>query len=171
METRHLAYAIADAFVEGIRDSHSAAQFAEIRRRNAAELDQGVCHSHDFCDANMIMLEAFTAICGREPAFLEGTDAEGHYSEAAEADAALWSQAWNIAASVGLRAACGEPTPLEKMTAQYEAFVASHGYAAFRGDAEELLLSGTVTSQADAQWLSAFVEQWEDMETAAQRHA
>ena len=30
----------------------------EVGRRNAVETEQGVCHTHDFCDANEVMLDA-----------------------------------------------------------------------------------------------------------------
>ena len=35
--------------------------------RNRAENCGSVCHSHDYCDANMIMVEAFKEVCKREP--------------------------------------------------------------------------------------------------------
>ena len=43
------------------------------------------CASHDFCDANMAMLEAWLVACGREP------DPEN------QSDADLWGAAWDIA--------------------------------------------------------------------------
>jgi hypothetical protein len=35
-------------------------------RDNARETDKQICHSHDHCDANMAMLEAFTEVLGYE---------------------------------------------------------------------------------------------------------
>lgn len=43
-----------------------------------------VCATHDFCDANMLMAEAFEEVQGREP------------DVASEDDAAVWSAAWDI---------------------------------------------------------------------------
>lgn len=41
--------------------------FVTIRQRNATPAYQsGACASHDFCDANMVMLEAWEAVMGRE---------------------------------------------------------------------------------------------------------
>ena len=48
----------------------------------------GVCHSHDFCDANMTMLAATEEI---------GLDLDHENN----ADAALWGKAWDIAAKSG----------------------------------------------------------------------
>lgn len=51
--------------------------------RNRAEGDPNVCHTHDFCDANMVMAEAFKAVTGRE------------VEVDSDEDCALWSTAWN----------------------------------------------------------------------------
>lgn len=45
-------------FAEILKDWLTEAEWEEMRRRNAAETEHGVCHSHDFCDANMAMAEA-----------------------------------------------------------------------------------------------------------------
>lgn len=45
----------------------------------------GACATHDFCDANELMAEAFKEFTGREPDCAD------------EKDAALWSGAWNAA--------------------------------------------------------------------------
>lgn len=62
-----------------------------VRRVNEANrtLPQGACASHDHCDANMPMAAAFEAIVGR-PVDPDSDD-----------DAALWSQAWEIAQEHG----------------------------------------------------------------------
>lgn len=56
----------------------------EIRARNVSA-GPGVCASHDFCDANMPMADAFESIMGRP------------VDPANDDDAALWSAAWNVA--------------------------------------------------------------------------
>ncbi len=43
------------------------------------------CATQDFCDANMIMDEAFTAVLGRD------------MDVGSEDDAALWNAAWDLA--------------------------------------------------------------------------
>lgn len=66
-------------------------QMREANERNAL-LDWGgmVCHSHDFCDANMAMDEAFRHVMNRDPI----ADIEAGMSEA---DCMLWNDAWDIA--------------------------------------------------------------------------
>ena len=60
-----------------------------VDARNAAEAEAGICHTHDFCDANMAMFDAFEAVVGRE-------------SEAdSEDDSRLWNAAWNCALEHG----------------------------------------------------------------------
>ncbi len=54
--------------------------------RNRAETGPGVCHSHDFCDANMVVYAVFLRH-GMAPASEEGMERQG----------ALRDQAWNLA--------------------------------------------------------------------------
>lgn len=62
---------LARAFVRMLAITLSAEKLAEVVRLNAsdpnANHDGGVCHSHDFCDANEVMLTAFAEYKGREP--------------------------------------------------------------------------------------------------------
>ena len=76
--------AIAEAFAEVMRQWLTPDEFAEMKRRNV-HYDSLVCASHDFCDANMAMAEAFQGVTSRE---IDGENA---------ADAALWSDAWGLA--------------------------------------------------------------------------
>ena len=62
--------------------------FMDIRRRNALpEYQVNACASHEFCDANEVMRDAFEAEFGRSPN-LEDDDG---------ADVALINAAWNLA--------------------------------------------------------------------------
>ena len=79
------ARTIGDHFAGLLKDDLTKAQFAEILRRNKVQMNGGICHSHDFCDANVLMEIAFRAIVGREP------------DVGSDADAALWSAAWRHA--------------------------------------------------------------------------
>lgn len=66
-----------------------------VRRKNRvahAKRDYSVCHSHDFCDANMAMDEAWRSLFVRAPGVQE------------PADASLWEAAWHIAATYGFDA-------------------------------------------------------------------
>lgn len=57
----------------------------ELIKRNKARTP-GICHSHDFCDANMAMLEAWTELTGQE--CVDGED---------EAACRAWNAAWDRA--------------------------------------------------------------------------
>lgn len=72
------------AFVKGLTKTLTAEQFAEMCKLNAEETSTCVCHSHDFCDANEVMAEAF-----------ESVGVEFDLSD--DADRALWSAAWGCA--------------------------------------------------------------------------
>ena len=77
-----LAFTFTEVLGEWLTDD----QFDEMRRRNVSpEYADGACASHDFCDANMAMLEAFKRVVGRAPDLAE------------DADVNLWDNAWNEA--------------------------------------------------------------------------
>lgn len=53
--------------------------------RNKKQSDKNICHSHDFCDANEVMNEAFQKVFGRE------LDSDSDF------DASVWNNAWKQA--------------------------------------------------------------------------
>jgi hypothetical protein len=53
------AETLATEFTIVIREWLNPATLATIDSRNAAELDPHICHSHDFCDPNQAMIDAF----------------------------------------------------------------------------------------------------------------
>ena len=59
-------------------------EFKEACRRNHG-INEGLCASHDFCDANMVMDEAW------------GETVDHEMSPSSAVDAELWSGAWEIA--------------------------------------------------------------------------
>lgn len=65
-----------------------------VVERNRMETSQSCCHTHDFCDANMVLYEVFLRH-GMDPATEEGMERHG----------ALWDQAWNLAKSQEFRVA------------------------------------------------------------------
>lgn len=85
-EARQLAF----EFSEELRRELSPENFTETVRRNAEETDDRICHSHDFCDANMAMAAAFETVTGREYRPLDG-----------DADDELWQEAWGLAKEWG----------------------------------------------------------------------
>lgn len=150
------ALQIAFAFAANLREqlAGSADLFGEMCRLNENETSGGVCHSHDFCDANMPMDDAFTAIVGHE---LEAAD---------EADCALWNDAWGLARSLGMIEATGGKAPTEEQTlcAEYRFWLIENGAAVpddWDHSADELVLHDDWFTLEQRQWLSAFIDRWE----------
>ncbi len=78
---------IAKTFVALLALAVTASDFNEIAKRNKEEADKGVCHSHDFIDANEVMAEAFD-VCN-QPFDLNN-----------QLDVTLWSGAWDEAKEI-----------------------------------------------------------------------
>ena len=85
MNASELARSFADILGEWLTPE----QFAEMRLRNVQYVNDNICASHDYCDANMAMIEAFNRVLGREPASWFANDSD--------ADMRLMDEAWNIA--------------------------------------------------------------------------
>ena len=89
------AVTIAEVFAAIVREWLTAAEFAEMRRLNAAETEPNVCHSHDYCDANIAMDEAFRRVLGRGP--LDDGARDPVDDGMTAANVALWNEAFSIA--------------------------------------------------------------------------
>lgn len=94
---------LANEFATVLREWLSPDEFATMRETNARYARDGitysdgshgtadgVCASHDYCDANVAMGEAFERIVGRESVM----PSEGPQGEH---DQALWNSAWALA--------------------------------------------------------------------------
>lgn len=79
-------------FSKGLRSYLTGAQMAEVVRLNDAEKSTGICHSHDYCDANIFLYEVFMKY-GMNPVEDGGLELWG----------ALWDQAWNAAKASGFK--------------------------------------------------------------------
>ena len=73
-------------FSQGLHAYLTPEQISEVVERNKNETDPHICHSHDFCDANMFLYDVFKKY-GMDPA------AEGGMKKCAD----LWNSAWNLA--------------------------------------------------------------------------
>jgi hypothetical protein len=74
---------LADEFDAELRAELSESDYDDAVVLNRDEESAGVCHTHDFCDANVFMAEAFEKVVGR-PIDLQS-----------DADTALWNAAWS----------------------------------------------------------------------------
>lgn len=71
---------LANEFSKLLRDTLTAEQMSEVVRLNKTiEYSNGGCAAQDLCDANQVMIDAFTKIYGREPALSEEPDFEMNF--------------------------------------------------------------------------------------------
>ena len=79
---------VAKRFSTLLRDALTCDEMVMVIARNEIEGDDSICHSHDFCDANMIMGQAICDIIGAH--------------DTGDADVQqLWGAAWKIAIKNG----------------------------------------------------------------------
>lgn len=88
---------VARRFAERIAENIEPDDLDEIDERNRREADKSICHSHDFCDANVHMQMAIMAVTG-------GLDAGARLTEPEQSKVhRLWQSAWDKAKSLGFR--------------------------------------------------------------------
>lgn len=80
------AQELADRFSRRIRRVLTVDEVDSANELNADETEDGVCHTHDYCDANMVMMNAL----GMMPR---------------ESDSGLWAEAWRLARESGFKPA------------------------------------------------------------------
>lgn len=80
---------VAHAFLEQLREDLGEADFKEVLRKQREEPIEGVCHSHDYCDANMAMDAAMASV--GIVALPEGED------DLPDRVVDLWNAAWDHA--------------------------------------------------------------------------
>lgn len=85
---RPSAEALCEKFVEKLIEEIGVKKVGEVRRLNHKEKSAGVCHSHDFCDANMVMLAAYCGLTKMDEDAAVLND---------EKTVALWNSAWDLA--------------------------------------------------------------------------
>lgn len=91
LSRRHVAKAVANAFISGVLDVLNDEEVALMVERNRSETLESVCHSHDFVDANMYMDVAFRQVMG--VGLFDGKV----NGEIDERKIALWNEAWDLA--------------------------------------------------------------------------
>lgn len=84
--------ALAAEFTRVLREWLTEEQMREVVKRNATVRYAGCCASHDFCDANMAMLEACAKLTGKP---------ETEHDFADEALCAIVNRAWDLARASG----------------------------------------------------------------------
>lgn len=77
---------LAKMFSWEMRCALTKEEMAEVIEANRDLENTGACASHDVCDANMVMMEAWTKFFGVD--YINGDDDE---------QCRLWSEAWHLA--------------------------------------------------------------------------
>lgn len=83
------AESLAIKFAELLKKEVGLINFAMLKFKNWSEIEPSVCHSHDYCDANMVMDAAFQSF-GIDP--LPDIEA-GMSQEVVD----RWNEAWDFA--------------------------------------------------------------------------
>lgn len=91
---------LALSFAISLREEIGDKDYNEVRARNATDEYARFCASHDFCDANMVMFDAFNTEIGLDIDF-DNDDAPAFNDDAA----AIWNAAWDLARATYLTAA------------------------------------------------------------------
>lgn len=83
---------VAEAFIKQLREDVTPKEFAELIAKQKEAPIEGVCYSHDYCDANMTMDAAFKSL-GIDPLEHDYTEEDGMSQEVCD----LWNSAWDRA--------------------------------------------------------------------------
>lgn len=91
---------LAKAFCKGIKETLTPEQFAQVIERNIEESSDAICHTHDFCDANVVMDEAANSL-GVVTLFVEDTPLPfgvvSNEEAAVQKQCDWWNEAWTLA--------------------------------------------------------------------------
>lgn len=85
---------VARQFAERVAEQVGPDEVDQIDARNLFEENRSVCHSHDFCDANVFMLESIMDVTGVDAAAT---------SPMPEPVDQLWQAAWDTTKRIGFR--------------------------------------------------------------------
>lgn len=72
-------------------------QMAEVIATNEENEGDGTCATHDYCDANEAMAEAFEKVVGRPSTMVEDVENNPELEARQDADTKLWNEAWDLA--------------------------------------------------------------------------
>jgi len=86
-------------FSRELRDALTPEQMTDVVVLNQTPRfkDHGCCATHNYCDANVVMADAFETVVGREPVL----PCDGAESDQIDADSALMDEAWTLARAAG----------------------------------------------------------------------
>lgn len=79
---------LAKEFSQSLKSALSSEEMNDLVKKNKSETTPGICHSHDYCDANMVLHVVFMKH-GMDIADEGGRERWGE----------VWDSAWNLAKS------------------------------------------------------------------------
>lgn len=88
---------LAREFSLKLRHYLSEHEMSQVISLNESEEDKDCCHSHDFCDANMVMDEAFIKVFNRSCIFPSDVEENPELAAKEVEDLDLWNAAWTVA--------------------------------------------------------------------------
>ena len=88
---------LAREFSRLLRRDLSDHEMSIVVTKNNGDSDTSCCHSHDFCDANMVMAEAFENVVGRLPTMTGEVERNPGLEKQHQQDFDLWNAAWSMA--------------------------------------------------------------------------
>lgn len=83
---------VANAFCKALREELTPDQMRQVLERNEAEQSDAICHSHDFCDANVVMDDVCTAL-----GVVVAYPADEPDEKLIQTQCDLWNEAWGLA--------------------------------------------------------------------------
>lgn len=88
---------LAREFSLKLRHYLSDHEMSQVISLNTADEDPEICHSHDFCDANQIMFEAFFKVFNRSCILDADPEKEPELAAVAKKDVDSINAAWTMA--------------------------------------------------------------------------
>ncbi len=88
---------LAREFSRQLRHYLSDHEMSQVISLNESEEDHEICHSHDFCDANVMMFDAFIKVFNRSCILDADPEKEPELAAVAKKDVDSINTAWIIA--------------------------------------------------------------------------
>lgn len=90
---------VARAFSKVLRNWLTPEEMTQVIAANKAERNPNICHTHDYCDANMAMCAAFEKVLGATEDEVCELVCSGSETVGGTRATQIWSAAWRIAAA------------------------------------------------------------------------
>lgn len=96
-DATQLTVVLAKAFSRMLSSTLDSESLAQVAASNGTAAYTGACATHDFVDANELMVQAFNEVHGRDPILASDVESDTACANQEVADTRLISAAWNMA--------------------------------------------------------------------------